>query len=181
MHPRRPAAPAWRPFVKNHLTELVARALFTGPTIGFTVRFVLLVLAHDRRKVLHVNVTAHPTAQWTGQQLVEAFPWETAPKVPAPRAGCCVGREVSAACRARGYGPSPARASASLAEGIGGAPDREHSASEPGPRHRVERGPPPTSARPRLPLFPSLADASGTRAGLSRGPTSLTARSGGGG
>jgi putative transposase len=44
------------------------------------VLFVLIVLAHDRRKVLHFNVTEHPTAQWTAQQLVEVVPWETAPK-----------------------------------------------------------------------------------------------------
>ena len=99
VRPRRSAAPAGRTFVKTHLTELVALAFFTGPPIGLTVRFVLLVLVHDRRKILHVNVTAHSTVQWTGRQLVEAFPWETAPKVPTPRAGCRVGREVSAACR----------------------------------------------------------------------------------
>jgi len=44
------------------------------------VLFVLVILAHHRRRVLHFNVTEHPTAQWTGQQIVEAFPWETAPK-----------------------------------------------------------------------------------------------------
>ena len=48
-------------------------------TVGFKVLLVLIVLAHDRRKVVHFNVTEHPTAQWTGQQLVEAFPWDTAP------------------------------------------------------------------------------------------------------
>ena len=49
-------------------------------TVGFKVLFVLIVLAHNRRKVVHFNGTAHPTAQWTAQQLVAAFPWETAPK-----------------------------------------------------------------------------------------------------
>ena len=49
------------------------------PTVGFRVLFVLVVLAHNRRRVVHFNVTEHPSAQWTGQQLVEAFPWETAP------------------------------------------------------------------------------------------------------
>jgi len=80
VRPPRPASPAWRAFLKNHLTELVALDFFTVPTVGFKVLFVLIVLAHARRKVVHFNVTAHPTAQWTAQQLVEAFPWETTPK-----------------------------------------------------------------------------------------------------
>ncbi len=79
VRPRRPASPSWRAFLKNHLTELVALDFFTVPTVGFQVLFVLIVLAHERRKVVHFNVTEHPTAQWTGQQLVEAFPGETAP------------------------------------------------------------------------------------------------------
>jgi putative transposase len=66
--------------VKNHLTELVALDFFPVPTVGFKVLFVLVVRAHHRRRVVHFNVTAHPTAPWTAQQLVEALPWETAPK-----------------------------------------------------------------------------------------------------
>src|SRR4029450_9248491 len=53
---------------------------FTVPTIRFQVLYVFLVLAHDRRRILHVGVTDHPTAAWTAQQLREAFPWETAPR-----------------------------------------------------------------------------------------------------
>jgi putative transposase len=53
---------------------------FVVPTVMFKVLFVFLVLAHDRRRVVHVNVTDAPTAQWTAQQIVEAFPWETAPR-----------------------------------------------------------------------------------------------------
>jgi transposase InsO family protein len=43
------------------------------------VLFVFIVLAHDRRRIVHFNVTEHPTAQWTTQQIVEAFPFDTAP------------------------------------------------------------------------------------------------------
>ena len=50
------------------------------PTIRFKLLYVLLVLQHSRRRVLHFNVTAHPTAVWTAQQIVEAFPWDSAPK-----------------------------------------------------------------------------------------------------
>jgi len=62
VRPRQPASPAWRAFLKNHLPELVALDFFTVPTVGFKVLFVLVVLAHARRKVVHFNVTAHPTA-----------------------------------------------------------------------------------------------------------------------
>jgi hypothetical protein len=48
--------------------------------VKHTVFFVLVILAHHRRRVVHFNVTEHPTAQWTAQQVVEAFPWETAPR-----------------------------------------------------------------------------------------------------
>ena len=77
---RSPHSPTWRAFLKTHVTELVSIDFFTVPTVGFKVLFVLVVLAHDRRKVVHFNVTEHPRAQWTAQQLVEAFPWETAPR-----------------------------------------------------------------------------------------------------
>ncbi len=80
VRPRRPPSPTWRAFLKNHVSEIVALDFFTVPTVTFRVLFVLIVLAHDRRRVLHFNVTAHPTAQWTAQQLVEAFPWDTAPR-----------------------------------------------------------------------------------------------------
>ena len=53
---------------------------FTVPTVNFKVLFAFIVLSLDRRKVIHFNVTEHPTAQWTAQQIVEAFPDDTAPK-----------------------------------------------------------------------------------------------------
>src|SRR5262249_45583062 len=53
---------------------------FTVPTVRFQVLYVFLVLAHDRRCILHFGVTAHPTAEWTAQQLREAFPWDSAPR-----------------------------------------------------------------------------------------------------
>jgi transposase InsO family protein len=77
---RYPPSPSWRAFLKNHVTEVVSLDFFTVPTVGFKVLFVLVLLAPERRRVLHFNVTEHPTAQWTAQQFVEAFPWDTAPK-----------------------------------------------------------------------------------------------------
>ena len=73
---RRPGAPSWT----NHVQTLVAVDFFTVPTVMFKVLFVFVVLAHDRRRVVRVDVTDAPTAQWTAQQLVEAFPWDTCPR-----------------------------------------------------------------------------------------------------
>ncbi len=70
-----PLSQTWRTFLENHAQQLVSIDFFTVPTIRFQVLYVFLVLAHDRRRILHFNVTAHPTAQWTGQQLREAFPF----------------------------------------------------------------------------------------------------------
>lgn len=54
--------------------------LFTVPTATFTVLYVCVIMLHKRREVIHFNVAAHPTAQWTGQQIVEACPWGITPK-----------------------------------------------------------------------------------------------------
>jgi len=60
--------------------SLVSVDFFTVPTIRFQVLHVFLVLAHHRRRIVHFNVTAHPTAEWTAQQLRDAFPWDIAPR-----------------------------------------------------------------------------------------------------
>ena len=77
---RKPPSQTWRTFLENHLTQLVSIDFFTVPTLRFKVLYVFLVLAHDRRRILHFNVTAHPTAEWTGQQLREAFPFDQLPR-----------------------------------------------------------------------------------------------------
>ena len=77
---RTPPSQTWRTFLANHVGTLVSVDFFIVPTVLFKVLFVFVVLAHDRRRVVHVNVTDTPTAQWTAQQLVEAFPWDTAPR-----------------------------------------------------------------------------------------------------
>ncbi len=79
-HAGRPPSSSWRTFPDQHARELVAVDFFVVPTVTFNVLFVFLALAHDRRRIVHFNVTAHPTAQWTAQQIVEAFPFDTAPQ-----------------------------------------------------------------------------------------------------
>jgi putative transposase len=77
---RKPPSQTWRTFLENHLRSLASVDFFVVPTVMFKVLFVFVILAHERRRVVHINVTDAPTAQWTAQQLVEAFPWETAPR-----------------------------------------------------------------------------------------------------
>ena len=77
---RKPSSPTWKTFLNNHVRDLVSIDFFVVPTVKNKVLFVLVVLAHHRRRVVHFNVTEHPTPQWTAQQIVEAFPWNTAPK-----------------------------------------------------------------------------------------------------
>ncbi len=77
---RKPPSQTWRTFLDNHVKSLVSVDFFTVPTIRFQVLYVFLVLAHERRRVVHFNVTAHPTAEWTAQQLREAFPFDQVPR-----------------------------------------------------------------------------------------------------
>jgi len=76
---RSPPAQTWRTFLTNHIRDLVSVDFFTVPTVRLRVLFVFVVLAHDRRRVLHFNVTEHPTPAWTTQQIVDAFPDDSAP------------------------------------------------------------------------------------------------------
>jgi transposase InsO family protein len=76
----KPPSPSWRALLNNHVKDLVSIDFFTVPTVTFNVLFVFVVLAHDRRRVVHFNVTESPGARWTAQQTVEAFPWDTAPR-----------------------------------------------------------------------------------------------------
>jgi putative transposase len=76
---RKPPSQRWRAFLKNHAKDLIAVDFFTVPTATFRILFVLVVLSHDRRRLVHFNVTEHPTAGWTARQLVEACALEETP------------------------------------------------------------------------------------------------------
>ena len=77
---RRLPSQAWRTFLKNHAQDLIALDFFTVPTATFRVLFVLVVLSHGRRRLVHFNVTEHPTAEWTARELLEACGLEESPR-----------------------------------------------------------------------------------------------------
>jgi len=76
----KPPSQTWRTFLENHVPDIVAVDFFVVATVSCRLLYRFLVLRHDRRRVVHFNVTAHPTARWTAQQVVEAFPYDEAPR-----------------------------------------------------------------------------------------------------
>jgi hypothetical protein len=77
---RRPPSPTWRTFHANHASQIIAADFFVVPTATYRLLFVLVLLAHERRRLVHVAVTPRPTAAWTAPQLREAFPDQDAPR-----------------------------------------------------------------------------------------------------
>ena len=75
-----PPSQSWRTFLTNHAQQIAAADFFMVPTATYRLLFVLVILAHERRRVVHVAATPHPTAAWTAQQFREAFPWNQAPR-----------------------------------------------------------------------------------------------------
>jgi len=78
--PRRPPSQSRHTFLANHVQQIMAADFFVVPTATGRLLFVLVMLAHHRRRVVHIAVTEHPTATWTAQELREAFPWDEAPR-----------------------------------------------------------------------------------------------------
>src|ERR1043166_8266746 len=74
-----PPSQGWRTFLRNHAPEIAAMDLFVVPTIGFDLLYALVIVRLDRRQLVWINVTQHPTAEWIPRQLTEAFPWDEAP------------------------------------------------------------------------------------------------------
>ncbi|MFT6437784.1 MAG: hypothetical protein ACJAVI_005865 [Candidatus Azotimanducaceae bacterium] len=86
-----PPSQTRKTFIKNHMADMVAVDFLVVPTIRFKMLFVFIVLSHDRRKVIHFNVTTNPTAQWTAQQVTEAFPWDGAAEAQHQNIYCEIG------------------------------------------------------------------------------------------
>src|SRR5258707_4440863 len=104
--PRDPEpARRWLTFLRNHREAIAAMDFFTVPTITFSVLYCFFVISHDRRRILHFNVTKHPTSLWIVQQLREAFPFESAPSFVIFDRDAKYGLEVPAAVRSLSVSP----------------------------------------------------------------------------
>jgi transposase InsO family protein len=77
---RRPPSQGWRTFLQNHAGGIAAMDFFLVPTVTARLLYVLIVMSHERRKIVHFNITDAPTATWTAQQIINAFPYQTAPE-----------------------------------------------------------------------------------------------------
>ena len=100
-HPK-PPSQTWRTFLENHVGCLVSIDFFVVPTAAFTLLFVFIVLRHERRRIVHFGVTAHPTAAWAAQQITEAFPWDTMPRHMIRDRDAVYGSKVRARVKAMG-------------------------------------------------------------------------------
>ena len=99
---RQPPSQTWRTFLKNHTKDLVSLDFFVVPTITFQVLFTLVILSHDRRRLVHFAVTANPTAAWTARQLLGAFPWDNAPRYLLRDRASAYGLEFSEMAKSMG-------------------------------------------------------------------------------
>ncbi len=77
---RLPPSQTWKTFLCNHADGVASCDFLIVPTIGFKLLYAFVILGHGRRKLLHIGVTANPTAEWAARQITEAFPWDSAPK-----------------------------------------------------------------------------------------------------
>ena len=124
--PRDPEpARRWLTVLRNHREAIAAMDFFTVPTITFSSLYCFFVISHDRRRILHFNVTKHPTSLWIVQQLREAFPFGSATRFVIFDRDAKYGLEVPAAVRSLGGESCPHFVRKSLAEWSGRALGRE--------------------------------------------------------
>jgi transposase InsO family protein len=127
--PGRPSSQTWRTFLANHRHQLWAADLFTVPTLAFKMLYVLVFIAHGRRELVHVNVTANPTAAWAWRQVIEATPWGTKPRHLLRDRDAVYGRDFRARAERVGIDaiatPIPSPRANAIAERVIGTPRRE--------------------------------------------------------
>src|SRR5246500_3520314 len=104
---RGPPSQGWRTFLRNHAPDVAAMDLFVVPTIGFDLLYAFVIIRIDRRDLVWINVTAHPTAEWVARQITEAFPWNEAPRYMIRDRDCIYGAAVRRRLRAMGIRDKP--------------------------------------------------------------------------
>ena len=104
---RGPPSQGWRTFLRNHAPDIAAMDLFVVPTIGFDLLYAFVIVRHDRRDLVLINVTTNPTAEWVARQLTEAFPWDEAPHYMIRDRDRIYGSVVTRRLRAMGIRDKP--------------------------------------------------------------------------
>jgi transposase InsO family protein len=104
---RRPPSQRWRTFLRNHAQDIAAMDLFVVPTIGFDLLYAYIIVRLDRRELVWIGVTTHPTAEWVAHQITEAFPWNEAPRYMIRDRDRIYGTVVTRRLRAMGIRDKP--------------------------------------------------------------------------
>jgi transposase InsO family protein len=104
---RRPPSQSWKTFLRNHAQRIASLDLFVVPTACFKLLYGLVILRHDRRRVVGFGVTTDPTAEWIAQQVTEAFPWDQAPRYLIRDRYCAYGPIFVRRVRAMGIRDRP--------------------------------------------------------------------------
>ena len=156
----KPPSQTWRTFLENHVKSLVSVDFCPVPTIRFQVLYVFLVLAHNRRRILRFGVTAHPTVEWTVQQLRYAFPWETAPGYLLRDRDRIFGTEFVRAGASDGNQTRAVSTTVTVATGLRGTRHRLDSPRMPRPCDCFQSELSPPHSLALLSLLPSLENSS---------------------
>ena len=97
----------WKTFLNNHAAGIGAIDFLVVPTVGFRLLFVLVILRHQRRRLIALSITAHPTAEWIARRITEAFPWDEAPDYIIRDRDGCYGQAVTKRLAAMGIRDHP--------------------------------------------------------------------------
>ena len=104
---RRPPSQGWRTFLCNHLPDVAAMDFFIVPTLSFDLLYAFVIIRLDRRALVWIGVTRHPTAEWVARQITEAFPWDEAPRYLLRDRDCIYGASVKRRLQAMGIRDKP--------------------------------------------------------------------------
>ncbi|MGB8578202.1 MAG: integrase core domain-containing protein [Pseudolabrys sp.] len=113
-----PPSQGWRTFLRNHAPDIAAMDLFVVPTIGFDLLYGFVIVRLDRRDLVWINVTIHPTAEWIARQITEAFPWDDAPQHLIRDRDRIYGAVVTGRLRAMGIRDKPTAAASPWQNGF---------------------------------------------------------------
>jgi hypothetical protein len=136
---RGPPSQGWRTFLRNHAPDIAAMDLFVVPTMGFDLLYAYIIVRLDRRELVWISVTTHPTAEWVARQITEAFPWNKAPRYMIRDRDRIYGPVSHTPIARHGHSGQAHRTGLTLAERLCRTANRIDPARVFGPRHCLER------------------------------------------